>query len=107
MLDGLEPPDGRTSETARSVLAAIFQCWPEARFDPSDRLGVWTYATSDLEPDQVRHGIRRCVREGGEYPPSPGIFRDWCLERPAGTYQPAHFEGCCCPECKAWRRAHR
>ena len=40
---------------------------------------AWVYAVDDLNPGQVAGGVRRMVREGGEFPPSAPKFRELAL----------------------------
>lgn len=40
---------------------------------------VWLAALSDVTPEQIKHGLKRCVNEGMDWPPSAPEFRVLCL----------------------------
>lgn len=42
--------------------------------------GTWLTGLSDVEPDQVAHGLSRLVTEHHEWPPTLPEFRDLCLD---------------------------
>lgn len=71
------------SDAVRAVLAALIGCWPNAKFDRTDKTGVWGNAIGGLVGDQIRHGIRQLSVLSASFPPSPGEFRALCL-----TYKP-------------------
>lgn len=43
---------------------------------------TWVSALSDLKAGQLKRGLERCVREGGNWPPSLPQFRKWCNATP-------------------------
>jgi hypothetical protein len=40
---------------------------------------VWQATLSDLSPDQIKHGLRRCTQDMLDWPPSAPEFRKLCL----------------------------
>jgi len=77
------------SENARQVPAdhPVWDLWevirgafpgPAVNWPDAPEL-AWVYAIDDLTPQQIETGVRRMVREGGEFPPSAPTFRAFCL----------------------------
>ena len=39
---------------------------------------IWTFAVQELTPAQLTRGIETMARSDDPFPPSAGVFRDWC-----------------------------
>jgi len=68
-----------------SMYGHTFQSAFGAAVDPD---GVWRAAVADLTEVQVRHGLRRVMDSGKEFPPGAPLFRALCLN----TDQQEHWE---------------
>lgn len=66
-------------------MAAIYpHAWTSALGDDPSGVAAdtWASALSGLTPAQLAEGLRACVAEGREWPPSAGRFRAMCLGIP-------------------------
>ena len=50
---------------------------------------MWTKAIADLSPEEIARGIDHCIKTPMEWPPTPGMFRNFC--RPAIDYERAYL----------------
>lgn len=67
-------------------MAAMYgHTWTSAYGDNPSGLAADTWATalSGLSADQLANGLRACVAEGGEFPPSAPRFRGMCFGIPS------------------------
>ena len=60
--------------------------WTSAHGD-TDEDGTWTAGLSGLTPDDFARGLRECVKQGDDWPPSLPTFRKWC-QQPGSSHPP-------------------
>lgn len=52
---------------------------------------TWAHGLADLRPGQIKRGLERCLREGGDWPPSLPQFRKWCRASPEDLGLPPEY----------------
>lgn len=80
------PQSASRIETLWARMAAMYgHTWTSAYGDNPGGLAADTWATalSGLTADQLATGLRSCVAEGGEFPPSAPRFRAMCFGIPS------------------------
>jgi hypothetical protein len=64
-------------------LGGIYGASFTTQYGETDKHGTWRAALSGFTGENLAHGLRACVEEGGDFPPSAAKFRQLCF-RPAG-----------------------
>ena len=82
----MEPQPASRIETLCAKMAALYGHGWTSQYgdDPSnDAARTWASALAGLTGEQLATGLRACVAEGGEFPPSAPRFRGMCLGIPS------------------------
>lgn len=66
--------------------------WSSAFGDEIDPGNVWATVLHDCDIEKIRHGFRKCMEQGLEWPPSAPEFRRLCLDQSEVSWEHKRIE---------------